>query len=698
MASFWDNVRRVFGSRDFDLEAKVRQAMLSRAARRASFTAMELAGELTAQTPGRSLQDLKTVSELVARLFTERLLESFNYARDGQGSFVAGQAAPLQSPPPGVPPPTVVTSVRVPVPGLGKPAGVGAQLRAALLVRAGRKESLTGLVVVFDVARVGTPEFVEAQGLIGPMLDEVLPGLGYVNDGIMWRPPGFSVPAPPPLQVPAKPVVQPRVVPEPPPLEDGYLANPEVLGLSQEEHRQRALRINPYRTAWIGRVDTIPPQTDERTALIDRGLVLRGLLTELELAEIHRVGDLWLRHADADKLAAAVAAKSGDEAVDQLRAERAKKKVQKVAEAAARRQARAEAVARRRAEDITFLGRGGSRGLADRRANVELLERAGLPVLSTPAELARAMGLSVPRLRWLAFHAEVSARPHYVYFEIPKRSGGVRRLAAPHEALKAAQRWILTELLSKVPVEPEAHGFLAGRSVVTNARPHVGQAVVVNVDVRDFFPTISYRRVRGLFQSLGYSPAVATVLGLLCTEPPRREVTFQGVRTFVAAGERCLPQGAPTSPAISNLIARRLDRRLRGRLGRKGWVYTRYADDLSFSAKDFDRGRLGFLHASIRHVLEDEGFAPNPKKGRVQSRGGRQEVTGVVVNDRPTIRRDEVRRLRAVLHQAKHTGLEAQNREQHPDFRRYLEGRIAWVTMVDPVKGAKLKAALEGLR
>ena len=195
-------------------------------------------------------------------------------------------------------------------------------------------------------------------------------------------------------------------------------------------------------------------------------------------------------------------------------------------------------------------------------------------------------------------------------------------------------------MLSKIPLEAEAHGFVKNRSTVTNAAPHVGQGVVLNVDLKDFFPTVTFRRVRGLFQSLGYSPAVATVLGLLCTEAPRRKVAFDGAEWWVAVGERCLPQGAPTSPILANAISRKLDRRLRGRLAKKGWTYTRYADDLSFSKKTFPRGELGFLHASIRHVVQDEGFALNPKKGRAQGRGGRQDVTGIVVNVKPGVPRE----------------------------------------------------------
>lgn len=179
-----------------------------------------------------------------------------------------------------------------------------------------------------------------------------------------------------------------------------------------------------------------------------------------------------------------------------------------------------------------------------------------------------------------------------------------------------------------------------------------------------------------------------------------RVLTRGGHGAGPAVHRSAAPQGEPrrcpvVGPLIANAISRKLDRRLRGRLAKKGWVYTRYADHLSFSKKTFTRGELGFVHASIRHVVQDEGFALNPQKGRAQGRGGRQDVTGIVVNVKPGVPRDELKRLRAILHQAKKTGLEAQNRDKVPDYRRVLEGKIAYVMMVDRAKGQKLKAALD---
>jgi len=469
--------------------------------------------------------------------------------------------------------------------------------------------------------------------------------------------------------------------------------NSEILGLSASQLRERALKVNPFRTAWIGRVDTIPPQTDERTALIDRGLILRGLLSRDQIREIHRVGDLWLKHRGAASLAAQIGSQKGEQAVAEERAARAAKKAQKQKEAAERREAQRQAIAERKATDIIYAGRGVSHKLGDRRANIEALKVVGLPVLATPADLARALGIAIPALRWLTYHHESPERTHYVYFEIPKRSGGMRLLASPKGHLRKAQSFIQREILAKLDVTPQAHGFIAHRSTVTNASPHRGKRVVVSQDLADFFPSVTFPRVRGLFESVGYSPAVATLLALICTEAPRSTVEMDGRKYWVAVRERALPQGACTSPTISNLVARKLDRRLAGACAKLGFSYTRYADDLSFSATSAE-ANVGLLLARVRHIVQDEGFAINPKKGRVMRRNSRQEVTGVVVNDKLSPSRSEIRQLRAILHNAQKTGLSAQNRDGRPHFEAWLRGKIGYVMMIDRKKGTELAEAL----
>jgi len=233
---------------------------------------------------------------------------------------------------------------------------------------------------------------------------------------------------------------------------------------------------------------------------------------------------------------------------------------------------------------------------------------------------------------------------------------------------------------------------------LTNAQPHVGQDVVINTDIEDFFPSITFPRVLGIFKQLGYSPAVATLFALLCTESPRRVVQYNGKTLHVAAGPRSMPQGACTSPALTNIIARRLDARLGGLAEKLGWNFTRYADDCTFSASGPAGAQTGYLLARIRHITQDEGFHVNEKKTRILRPHTRQTVTGIVVNERLTLPRKTRRRLRAILHQAAKSGLEAQNREGHPNFPAWVDGMIAYVSMVHPEEGARFRRQFEAIQ
>lgn len=458
--------------------------------------------------------------------------------------------------------------------------------------------------------------------------------------------------------------------------------------LSSDQLRRRARGAGSFfRNPWFGRRDLIPPPTDERTALIDRGMVGLGLLTPEQLVEIHKVGaQMEEVRSDLDQ-----ASNIADQAVKLDEEERKQLKEKKKAEAAERKRRHAEEVQRRKQTDIIFLGRGVSGGLADRRANVEKLQRLQLPVLGAPADVAKALNLSIPRLRWLAFHSDASSVTHYVRFKVPKKSGGMRELSAPHRDLAATQQWILMHILEKIPTHDAAHGFVPGRGAMSNAVPHVGRAAVVNLDLKDFFPSITFPRVKGIFQDLGYSPAVATILALLCTESPRRKVEYSGRTLHVATGPRALPQGACTSPALSNLLARRLDSRLNGLAKKLGFTYTRYADDLTFSGPAEAAAKTGYLLARVRHIVGDEKLTVNEDKTRVQRPNSRQTVTGIVVNKRPNVARRTTKRLRAILHQAKKSGLATQNRENRDNFVDWLGGMIAYVQMVNPDKGRRLR-------
>ena len=191
--------------------------------------------------------------------------------------------------------------------------------------------------------------------------------------------------------------------------------------------------------------------------------------------------------------------------------------------------------------------------------------------------------------------------------------------------------------------------------------------------------------------------AAATLLALICTESPRVAVKHDDRTYWVAAGDRALPQGACTSPTLSNLVSRKLDRRLSGASKKLGFTYTRYADDLTFSSDAAAAKQLALLFARVRHIVKEEGFVVNEAKGRVQRKARRQSVTGVVVNDKPGVPREEVRRLRAILHGATRTGLAAQNRDNRADFDAYLRGKIAYIAMIDAAKGAALLAAYKAV-
>ena len=195
----------------------------------------------------------------------------------------------------------------------------------------------------------------------------------------------------------------------------------------------------------------------------------------------------------------------------------------------------------------------------------------------------------------MAYHRDAATSLHYSRFTIPKRDGTERPIWAPKKKLKAAQRWILHNIVERLPVHGAAQGFMVGRSTLTNAAVHANPKTLLKMDVTDFFPTVTWRRVKGVFRRAGYRDGASTLLALLCTEAPREVVQLEGKTYFVSLGPRCLPQGAPTSPAITNALCLRLDRRLAGLAAKLGWRYSRYADDMTFSLPADHKGkpRLG---------------------------------------------------------------------------------------------------------
>ncbi len=331
-----------------------------------------------------------------------------------------------------------------------------------------------------------------------------------------------------------------------------------------------------------------------------------------------------------------------------------------------------------------------------------------VPKIETESELAAWLNVTVGELEWFSDLKRLNARVgsgdgqvgHYHYRILAKEGGNIRLIEAPKARLKGLQRVILAELLEKIPSHLAAHGFLKGRSIKTFAAPHVGMRVALRMDLRDFFPSITGPRVQAFFRTAGYPDRVADLLGGLCTNAaPRRMWAKLGreldplkmAEARALYAWRHLPQGAPTSPALANLCAWRVDCRLNGLAVAAGAIYTRYADDLAFSGDaEFERGVERFATRAAAILLE-EGFSVHHRKTRVMRQGVRQYLAGLVINERVNTVRADFDRLKATLTNCVRHGAESQNREGHPAFRIHLVGKISFVEMVNPAKGARLR-------
>lgn len=332
---------------------------------------------------------------------------------------------------------------------------------------------------------------------------------------------------------------------------------------------------------------------------------------------------------------------------------------------------------------------------------------AATPGFQTVDDVATFLDIN----RWRLLHAlyGVPEARRYRSFEIPKRTGGSRRIDAPGDVIRKAQDTLLPFLTARHRPHPASHGFIAGRSILSNAEPHRDQKLVLNIDLADFFPSINFGRVRGLFMAAPFNmaPPAATVCAQICTH------------------RNGLPQGAPTSPILSNYIASQLDRRLSRIARENGLRYSRFADDITFStsraqfptsvARVLDgpaaTGR-SLSQVSVGEAVETAitscGFAVNEKKVRLQTRAVRQSVTGLTVNEFPNVERTRVRRLRAMIHAWRKHGLEAAGREHFyryaaltkplpPEtaaraYRNSLYGELAYLKMV---RGADDKVFLK---
>lgn len=336
-----------------------------------------------------------------------------------------------------------------------------------------------------------------------------------------------------------------------------------------------------------------------------------------------------------------------------------------------------------------------------------------LPAIESIADLAHWFRLDPSELEWFADLKRFTRKRgnarlrHYHYRILDKKSGSIRLIESPKDHLKLLQRQILSDILYRIPVHNAAHGFVPGRSIQTFAAPHVGQSIVLRMDLQEFFPSISSARVQAVFRTAGYPEHVADLLGGLCTTTTPNDVwlapsSLAKMELHTAAratyGQRHLPQGAPTSPALANLCAHRADCRLEGLAKSAQANYTRYADDLAFSGDARFAAQIQRFATQAAAILLEEGFRVRHRKTRIMRQGVRQHLTGLVINQRINVVRADYDRLKAILHNCLKESPQSQNREGHAAFQAHLAGRVSFVETVNPAKGQRLRTIFEKIQ
>lgn len=300
------------------------------------------------------------------------------------------------------------------------------------------------------------------------------------------------------------------------------------------------------------------------------------------------------------------------------------------------------------------------------------LHKRNLPVIFDGNQLRIYFGEKFNPTRWDYSNC-------YKRYDIRKRSGGVRHIAAPFKPLLGMQEWILHNILEKILYEiPEcANGFMKGRSIKTNAEPHANKKWLINVDIKNFFGSIRRVNVNEFFSSLGYEKEVTACLTAICT--------YKEDRYFA------LPQGAPTSPLLSNFISIKMDKELLDLANRVGASYTRYADDITFSGND---NICPITLKQIKAILSKYGFLLNKEKTRVRYQGCRMEVTGLTISNGVHVSKQYRKEVWRELHFLLKYGPEvhcAKRQYLKGYYKEWLQGRIMFIRSIDKEVGDKMQ-------
>ena len=296
-----------------------------------------------------------------------------------------------------------------------------------------------------------------------------------------------------------------------------------------------------------------------------------------------------------------------------------------------------------------------------------------MPVIFDFKHLSMLLGIEPYEM---AFYLFADEKLYYTEIQIPKKRGGVRIIDIPSERLKDIQKWILDNILSRYTVHECCYGFIRGKSIYDNALQHVNKRCVLHLDLKDFFPSITQEQIFKIFFSVGYTKKVSYYLAKMLTKNKK------------------LPQGSPASPMLSNIVAKKLDSRLNGLAKKYGAVYSRYADDITFSGE----GNIKNMIPIVEKTIQDEKFQVNKSKTRYSYYFQRQEVTGLIVNKKVSIPKEYIREINKEIYFCKKFGVSShlEKIQNYKSFyKEHLYGKAYFIKMINKRKGNQILEQLD---
>ncbi|WP_024333925.1 reverse transcriptase family protein [Desulfotignum balticum] len=340
-----------------------------------------------------------------------------------------------------------------------------------------------------------------------------------------------------------------------------------------------------------------------------------------------------------------------------------------------------------------------------------------IPVIYSLKHLALLSGTNYNELYQIVSRLDIDPEgpsPNYPYkiFPIRKRRGGKRLIAIPYPTLMAVQRWVSQEILNKLPVHPAAFAYVAGKKnpLRDHAKLHCDADWILKLDIKNFFSNISERQIYKVFKTCNYYSLLSFEMARLCTMivPSRRKRRWNNSKQFKNKNlYPCdhigfLPQGAPTSPALSNLTCIDMDNELTKLALENGANYSRYADDLCFSFTISTRRDLLKFKRTACELLWKNGFSENKTKTKILPPGSKKVITGLIINSgKPMIPKELRDRVRMHLYFSKKLGIPEHCKRRGfrsiIGFRNHLYGLILYIKSIDPKKGEVFRAAFKDL-